>query len=76
MTDSGPLDLLVELRDAQGGRHAFEDLAQRAITIAVGDVAVRVASLEDIVSSKQFASRAKDLEALPELRSLLNAGDG
>lgn len=41
MTDAGPLDLLVELRDAQGGRHPFEDLVQRSMTIAVGAVSAR-----------------------------------
>ena len=74
MTDAGPLDLLVELRDAQGGRHPFEDLVQRSMTIAVGAVSVKVASLEDVVASKQFSARAKDLEALPELQAILGEG--
>ena len=30
MTDAGPLDLLVELRDPRGGRHPFSDLARRS----------------------------------------------
>jgi predicted nucleotidyltransferase len=72
MTDAGPLDLLVELRDASGGRHGYQALAQRALRITVGTVTVRLASLRDIVESKEYAARPKDREALPELRSLLD----
>jgi Nucleotidyl transferase AbiEii toxin, Type IV TA system len=70
MTDAGPLDLLVELRDREGGRHAFAELATRAVPHDVGGVVVRLASLEDIVASKEFANRDKDREALPELERL------
>ena len=72
MTDAGPLDLLVELRDASGGRHGYQALVQRALTITVGTVSVRLASLRDIVESKEYAARPKDREALPELRSILD----
>ena len=71
-TDAGPLDLLVELRDAAGGRHPYLDLATRAISVSVGELTIRVASLEDIIESKRFAARPKDLEALPELQSLID----
>jgi hypothetical protein len=71
MTDFGPLDLLIELRGPQGARRSYNDLLERSIEIRVGDVAVRIASLRDIVESKEFASRPKDFEALPELRDLL-----
>lgn len=75
MTDAGPLDLLVELRDPSGGRHSYEDLVGRASDIAVGGVIVRIASLGDIVASKQYAARPKDLEALPELLDLLDGSE-
>ena len=76
MTDAGPLDLLVELRDPEGGRHPYGDLATRATTVLVGNLTIRVASLEDIIASKEHAARPKDLEALPELRALREqAGD-
>jgi len=39
----------------------------------VGELTIRVASLEDIIASKRFAARPKDLEALPELQELLNS---
>lgn len=74
-TDAGPLDLLVELRDSTGGRHSFDELATRSVQVTVGEITVRVAALHDIVESKQFAGRPKDLEALPELRELLEGDD-
>jgi hypothetical protein len=75
MTDAGPLDLLVELRDASGGHHPYADLIKRASAIDVGGLKVRIAALGDIVASKQFAARPKDRDALPELLELLGALD-
>lgn len=45
--------------------------ATPARNIAAGGVIVRIASLGDIVASKQYAARPKDLEALPELLELM-----
>jgi hypothetical protein len=70
MTDAGALDLLVELRDGDGGRHSYADLSTRAVPHDVGGIVVRLAALDDIVASKEFANRQKDNEALPELREL------
>jgi len=75
MTDAGPLDLLVELRDASCGHHPYADLITRESAINVGGLTVRIAALGDIVGSKQFAARSKDHEALPELLELLDAID-
>ena len=36
-------------------------------------VAVRVAALDDLIASKEWADRAKDHHALPELRELRRA---
>jgi predicted nucleotidyltransferase len=72
MTDGGPLDLLVELRDTSGARHLYSTLVQRSVPILIGGITVHLASLRDIVASKVFAGRPKDLEALPELRNLLD----
>lgn len=72
MTDAGPLDLLLELRDPAGGRHPYADLASRAVGVTVGNVTISVASLDDIIASKEFAGRPKDLDALPELEALRN----
>ena len=74
-TDSGPLDILVELRDRSGRAVRFDELERRAVIVRVGSVAVRLAALHDIVEAKSFAGRAKDLEALPELRRLLQHYD-
>lgn len=71
-TDAGPLDVLVELRDRVGGRHPYGDLVARHVASDIDGVIVRLAALEDIISSKEFAGREKDLEALPELRLLLS----
>ena len=44
MTDAGPLDLLVELRDRDGGRHQYADLLGRAVRYEVGTVTVLLAA--------------------------------
>ena len=74
-TDAGPLDILVELRDGSGRPVPFEQLERRAIFVKIGAVAVRLAALRDIVEAKTFASRQKDLDALPELHRLLDYYD-
>lgn len=71
MTDAGPLDILIELRDRAGSRHGYDALASRLVANEIGGITVKLASLKDIVASKEFAGRDKDLEALPELRELL-----
>ncbi|MFN8040967.1 MAG: nucleotidyl transferase AbiEii/AbiGii toxin family protein [Acidimicrobiales bacterium] len=76
MTDAGPIDVLVELRDAAGGRHPYEDLASRVVVAKIDELQVHLASLPDIIASKEFAGRAKDHDALPELRALVAQTDG
>ena len=71
MTNAGPLDLLVELRDRIGGRHDYAELSARAVGYDVGELTVQLASLDDIIASKEFAGRDKDRDALPELNELL-----
>ncbi|GAC1319653.1 MAG: hypothetical protein NVSMB25_10790 [Thermoleophilaceae bacterium] len=54
------------------GTDGYRDLARDASTIAIADaLTVRVASLRDIIRSKQAAGRAKDLAVLPLLRETL-----
>lgn len=72
-TDAGPLDILAELPDRKGRRHTYDDLATRRVTAEVDGIRVHVASLNDIVASKEFAARAKDHHALPELREMLRS---
>ena len=74
-TDSGDVDVLAYLRDRSGRHVDFTDLDHRASATHIGDVAVRVAGLDDIIASKQFANRDKDRDALPELESLRDSDD-
>jgi hypothetical protein len=74
MTDAGPLDILHDIPDREGARLGYDELNNRATTHTyVGGVTVRVAALDDIVASKQWANRLKDHKALPELEALQRA---
>lgn len=66
-TDHGQLDVMHQ----PGGTDGYQDLARNAETIAIGDIEVRVAALEDIIRSKQAVGGERDLEQLPTLRMLL-----
>ncbi len=70
MTDAGPIDLLVELRDREGGRHWSSSSPERAVRYEVGGVTVSLASRDDIIGFKEFARREKDRGGLPELHGL------
>ena len=75
-------DAIVNLTTAAGdvdvtfmpsGTRGFADLDRGAIGVeAVEGLAIRVASLEDIIRSKEAADREKDRQALPRLRRLLD----
>jgi predicted nucleotidyltransferase len=58
-----PLDFVVAL--SSGAR--FEAVRSRSTDVDVGGVAVRVASLDDIIAAKRAAGRPKDLAVLPLL---------
>jgi hypothetical protein len=76
MTDAGPFDVLAGLEASDGRLVPFEELTERA-NVLVGDgFVIRAASLEDIILAKERANRAKDREALPELRALRDARAG
>jgi hypothetical protein len=74
-TDAGDVDVLATIRGVGGERRQFGDLVGRSNETVVTGVVVRVAALQDIVESKRFAGRDKDLEALPELERLLEDSD-
>jgi hypothetical protein len=63
-----PVDILF---DEMAGGLSFESVRSRAVEITVGDAKLRVASLEDIIKSKEAANRDKDKVALPILRQTL-----
>jgi hypothetical protein len=67
VTAFGDLDLTFVPAATKG----YEDLAERALSVVVKGLGIRVASLEDIIRSKEAANRPKDLAALPVLRQLL-----
>lgn len=66
-TDAGPFDVLAELRDREGRSVTYEELVTRSMIVRGDGFAVHVASVDDIIAAKTFASRDKDREALPEL---------
>jgi len=67
-TSTGDLD--VTFRPA--GTSGYSDLADSAVRVEVTEhVEILVASLADVIRSKEAADREKDRQALPRLRRLL-----
>ncbi len=60
-TDAGPLDV-VPLAAAIGG---FEEVA--TVELTLGELSVRVLSLDEVIASKEELGRPKDTAALPAL---------
>ncbi|MGK2958717.1 MAG: hypothetical protein ACSLFB_10030 [Acidimicrobiales bacterium] len=69
-TDAGDLDVLTTLPTRSGERATYDQLVGRASRAQVAGGVVLVASLSDIIASKEWADRPKDREALVELRGL------
>ena len=72
-TDIGSVDLLGEVP----GVGSFDTLWGRSVTLEMGGVLVRVASVDDLIAMKEAAGRLKDQSHVLELRALrkLTAGD-
>jgi hypothetical protein len=66
VTRFGDLDLALR----PSGTEGFSDLSRRAVAVNVRGLRVAVASLEDVIRSKEAANRPKDQRALPVLRQL------
>ena len=66
-TELGDLDLTFE----PSGTRGYDDLARDAVAMRVRGVSVSVASLADVIRSKEAAGRPRDRAALPALRELL-----
>jgi hypothetical protein len=60
-TDAGPLDVVPHAA-AIGG---FEDVA--TIEMALGELSVRVVTIDEVIASKEALARPKDTAALPAL---------
>lgn len=70
VTDHGRLDLTFE----PSGTSGYEDLARDATHLVILGVGVDVASLADIIRSKEAAGREKDRLVLPVLRRIAEEG--
>lgn len=70
-TDAGDLDVLAGLPAIDGRLRPYDALVQQATNIRVAGVVVHVAGLDDIINSKRWANRPKDLDAIPELEALV-----
>lgn len=62
-------DLGISFRPS--GTQGFPDLTRDAAPIVIRGITVRLASLADVVRSKEAAGRDKDRRALPVLREIL-----
>lgn len=71
-TRFGRLDVLWE----PAGTKGYRDLRRDAVAYELGNHHVLIASLRDIIRSKESAGRAEDLRALPTLRKLLERREG
>ena len=70
-TSMGDLDVAFE----PSGTRGYEDLRRDAVAMTVAGVQVQVASLADVIRSKEAAGRERDRAVLPGLRELLARRD-
>jgi predicted nucleotidyltransferase len=68
VTDHGRLDLTF----VPSGTAGYEDLSRDAVHLRILGVDVEVASLADVIRSKEAAGREKDRVVLPVLRRILD----
>ena len=61
----------VDLSFTPSGTTGFDDLSRHAVPMHIRDATIAVASLEDVIRSKEAANRPKDQRTLPMLRQLL-----
>ena len=61
----------VDLSFTPSGTTGFDDLSRHAVRFNIRGTAISVASLEDVIRSKEAANRPKDHRSLPLLRQLL-----
>lgn len=70
-TTVGDVDVLLGIPGAtRRDLVRYEQLAENAVELRIGQIRVLVASLADIIRSKEVTARPKDREALDELRQL------
>lgn len=61
----------LDISQVPAGTEGFPDLSRDAVTVSVRGMSLRVASLADVIRSKQAANRQKDHVTLNTLRELL-----
>ncbi len=66
-TDGGRLDISF----VPNGTTGYSDLMRGSFDVDIHGIEIRVASLADIIRSKQAANRPKDQRVLPTLREIL-----
>ena len=69
VTDQGNLDITF----VPSGTSGYDDLARDAEEMTVRGISVPVASLADVIRSKEAAGRERDRAVLPTLRRVLEA---
>jgi len=70
-TRSGDVDVLLGIpRDESWDLVRYQELRECGAVIAIGELEIPIAALEDIIRSKEIADRPADRETLPELRRL------
>jgi hypothetical protein len=72
VTDHGRLDVTFR----PSGTDGFEDLSRDAVHLTILGVPVEVASLADVIRSKEAAGRDKDRLVLPVLRRIAAEDEG
>ena len=70
-TDLGAIDLLAEV----GGVGGFEEVKANSVLVRAFERDVWTLDLPALIRAKRAAGRAKDLQVLPELEGLLEAGE-
>jgi predicted nucleotidyltransferase len=68
MTDSGPLDILGYI----GSGKRYEDVADSARQMPIGDMSIKVLSIESLIEDKKALGRDKDLAAVRLLEAVLS----
>ena len=63
-------------RSSRAARTGYRDIARDAVRLVILGTEVDVASLADVIRSKEAAGREKDRLALPVLRRILAETDG
>jgi len=71
-TTAGRLDLVFE----PAGTGGYDDLVKDSDVTRIDDLEIRVASLRDVIRSKEATNRPRDREQLPTLRRLLDLSEG